>query len=136
MSFPVTFALQCKTVNGLCVHNDSSFCDGKWTCSLCRFSATSKIGFDLQSRIHKKQSLLFKGTPIKIPPNPKQRKQAKSNKIAPLFVGDLGDFPLDQPLSLFQAPSDITSTNVPLEDVSPDPTLLNSFLEPLDALLD
>ncbi|GFU39812.1 hypothetical protein NPIL_24521, partial [Nephila pilipes] len=41
--------------------NDSSFCGGKWNSSICPFFATSKIGLDLHSRIHKRQALSSMG---------------------------------------------------------------------------
>ncbi|GFS77417.1 hypothetical protein NPIL_492341 [Nephila pilipes] len=74
-------------------------------------------------------------------PTPKQRKASKQKKIAPLLTGNPGDFPLDQPLPSFHPPTELqiqdhnpTALNSSLLDI-PEPPLLQSFLEPLDTLL-
>ncbi|GFT09236.1 c2H2-type domain-containing protein [Nephila pilipes] len=112
-----------------------------WVCSACGFIASSKVGLDVHGRVHKKESLANKGTPIVSLPTPKQRKQLRKKKIAPLLVGSPGDLPLDRPLPDFQVPTDITqeiapepTTEIPLIDL-PSPNIIESFIEPLDALI-
>ncbi|GFT19301.1 retrovirus-related Pol polyprotein from type-2 retrotransposable element R2DM, partial [Nephila pilipes] len=112
-----------------------------WVCTVCGFRASSKVGLDVHGRIHKRESLASKGTPIVSLPTPKQRKQLRKKKIAPLLVGSPGDLPLDRPLPDFQVPADIVqevapgpTTEIPLIDLPP-PNIIESFIDPLDALI-
>ncbi|GFS98750.1 retrovirus-related Pol polyprotein from type-2 retrotransposable element R2DM [Nephila pilipes] len=123
-------------------HNPSSVNNIKtWVCADCGFKASSRVGLDVHRRIHKRDEVAHKGTPLVSLPTPKQRKLAKNRKIAPLLVGSPGDLPLDRPLPTFQDPSDITveetldmSNENALIDI-PHPSILDSFLEPLEALM-
>ncbi|GFU42034.1 retrovirus-related Pol polyprotein from type-2 retrotransposable element R2DM [Nephila pilipes] len=113
-----------------------------WICSICQFSAASKSGLDLHWRIHKRADLADKRTPIVNLPTPKQRKQSKTKRIAPLLTGDPGSMPLDRPLPPFNVqedvspPVDVSSNNPELPKIDiPPPPLLSSFIEPLTILL-
>ncbi|GFS86882.1 retrovirus-related Pol polyprotein from type-1 retrotransposable element R2 [Nephila pilipes] len=115
--------------------------NNSWVCSDCGFKASSRVGLDVHKRVHKKEQVSYKGTPLVSLPNPKQRKQAKNRKIAPLLVGSPGDLPLDHPLPIFQDPSDIIeedmldlSNEATLIDIQ-HPSIIESFLEPLETLM-
>ncbi|GFT29283.1 transposon TX1 uncharacterized 149 kDa protein [Nephila pilipes] len=114
--------------------------DDVWVCDLCPdFSASSAIAKRNHLASHKRQTIVEKNTPLIIPPSSSTTKKKRRRRIQDLSEGHPGDTPLACPRNNTSAPSPTEDDdNVPLQEKLDleQPSLLNSFVEPLDALFD
>ncbi|GFT24601.1 transposon TX1 uncharacterized 149 kDa protein, partial [Nephila pilipes] len=98
---------------------------------------------------HKREQIRSQGTPLIIPESSAQLKRRKRNKVAPLAEGAPGDTRIAPPIvSINQdtmgncqqdnnaLPSDDEDENLSPKIDLPVPSVLSSFLDPLDALIE
>ncbi|GFT04325.1 hypothetical protein NPIL_433451, partial [Nephila pilipes] len=115
--------------------------EDEWSCPLCKnFSTSSTLGKHNHLASHNRDNIKRAATPLTIPTSTKQRKRMLKKRVQTLAEGDPGSLPLARPVAIN------TSTNPdlqPIEDTDeldlldvPEITVLSSFCEPLDALLE
>ncbi|GFU09607.1 hypothetical protein NPIL_268111, partial [Nephila pilipes] len=114
--------------------------DEVWVCDLCPdFSATSATAKRNHHASHHRQKILEDKTPLIIPPSSSKTKKNRRKRIQVLSEGHPGDTPLARPQRNLDAPPPVEEDeNLPLQEKLDleHPSLLVSFVEPLDALLD
>ncbi|GFU51723.1 retrovirus-related Pol polyprotein from type-1 retrotransposable element R2 [Nephila pilipes] len=109
-----------------------------WECHLCNnFSASSNLAKNKHLAAHKKDEIKKKALPLKIPPSSKLIKKKRFQKIVNNSDGYPGDLPLATSLPQNtsndrQEPDEIFHQKIDVERIS----ILDSFAEPLDALLE
>ncbi|GFU01291.1 retrovirus-related Pol polyprotein from type-1 retrotransposable element R2 [Nephila pilipes] len=110
-------------------------------CHSCNFNATSQIALFLHQRAHKKEYLAEASVPLKTFPTPKERKNKRKKKLAPLLQGSPRDHPIAPPLTPFNSiphpdrSTSSTSSTVDLVQLE-EPNLLASFIEPLEVFFE
>ncbi|GFS72469.1 retrovirus-related Pol polyprotein from type-1 retrotransposable element R2, partial [Nephila pilipes] len=113
--------------------------DDVWVCDLCPdFSASSATAKRNHLASHNRQKIVENKTPLIIPPSSSNIKKKRRQRIQALSEGHPGDTPLARPQRNSAAPNPMEEDeNIPLQEKLDleQPSLLNSFLEPLDALL-
>ncbi|GFU25986.1 transposon TX1 uncharacterized 149 kDa protein, partial [Nephila pilipes] len=113
--------------------------DDVWVCDLCPdFSASSAIAKRNHLASHKRQTIVEKNTPLIIPPSSSTTKKKRRKRIQDLSEGHPGATPLARPQNNASTIQTEDDDNVPLQEKLDleQPSLLNSFVEPLDALFD
>ncbi|GFT61829.1 hypothetical protein NPIL_48891, partial [Nephila pilipes] len=123
--------------------------DSEWTCPICQdFSTASRIGQQNHLASHKRESIRKDSTPLIIPDSNASRKLKKRKKISSLSDGAPGDTRIapslnsvNQDIITNKEPEDVFPSDGEDEDSSPkidlpQPSVLSSFLDPLDALIE
>ncbi|GFS28689.1 retrovirus-related Pol polyprotein from type-1 retrotransposable element R2 [Nephila pilipes] len=123
--------------------------DSEWTCEICNtFSTTSRLGKQNHLASHKREQIRKNAPPLIIPESNAELKKKRRKKVTSLADGPPGDTRLAPPL---------LSVNLDRQGVQPEPTIpaqddeeddpsnkidipilsvLSSFLDPLDALIE
>ncbi|GFT12069.1 retrovirus-related Pol polyprotein from type-2 retrotransposable element R2DM, partial [Nephila pilipes] len=114
--------------------------DEVWVCDLCPdFSATSATAKRNHLASHNRQKILEDKTPLIVPPSASKTKKNRKKRIQVLSDGHPGDTPLARPQRNSNDPPPAEEEeHLPLQEKLDleHPSLLVSFVEPLDALLD
>ncbi|GFS28685.1 retrovirus-related Pol polyprotein from type-1 retrotransposable element R2 [Nephila pilipes] len=124
--------------------------DSEWTCPTCNdFSTNSKVGKQNHLASHKREQIRSQATPLLIPESSAQKKRRKRSKVVPLADGTPGDTRIAPPIASINqdllkndekendAPpsDDEDDNNLPKIDL-PVPSVLSTFLDSLDALIE
>ncbi|GFS82582.1 retrovirus-related Pol polyprotein from type-2 retrotransposable element R2DM, partial [Nephila pilipes] len=115
--------------------------DDDWICHICKnFSASTTLGKQNHLASHNREIIRNTATPLTIPLSTKQRKRNLKKKIQTLAEGDPGSLPLARPVATASNTSADPQPAVDTEEQDlldvPEITVLSSFCEPLDALLE
>ncbi|GFT80340.1 hypothetical protein NPIL_220431 [Nephila pilipes] len=113
--------------------------DEVWVCDLCPdFSATTAIVKRNHLAYHNRLKILEDKTPLIVPPSASKLKKNRKKRIQVLSEGLPGDTPLARPQRNSNDPPPAVEEDLPLQEKLDleHPSLLVSFVEPLDALLD
>ncbi|GFS46017.1 hypothetical protein NPIL_380131, partial [Nephila pilipes] len=114
--------------------------DEVWVCDLCPdFSATSATAKRNHLASHNRQKILEDKTLLIVPPSASKTKKNRKKRIQVLSEGHPGDTSLARPQRNSNDPPPAEEEeHLPLQEKLDleHPSLLVSFLEPLDALLD
>ncbi|GFU23362.1 uncharacterized protein NPIL_259341, partial [Nephila pilipes] len=123
--------------------------DSEWTCEICNtFSTTSRLGKQNHLASHKRDQIRKNAPPLIIPESNAALKRKRRKKVTSLAEGPPGDTRLAPPLlsvNLDRQGKQPVPT-IPAQDDEEDdpstkidlpiPTVLSSFLDPLDALIE
>ncbi|GFT18415.1 retrovirus-related Pol polyprotein from type-2 retrotransposable element R2DM, partial [Nephila pilipes] len=134
----------------LVIPNSMFLDDSEWTCSTCNdFSTNSQLAKRNHLASHKREKIRNQSTPLIIPESSSQSKRRKRSKVAPLSEGAPGDMRIAPPIMSINQdtlgncekdsnalPSDDEDENISPKIDLPVPSVLNSFLDPLDALIE
>ncbi|GFT15961.1 retrovirus-related Pol polyprotein from type-2 retrotransposable element R2DM, partial [Nephila pilipes] len=114
--------------------------DEVWVCDMCPdFSASTITAKRNHIAFHNRQKILENKTPLIVPPSASKTKKQRKKRIQDLSEGLPGDTPLARPQrKSYEQPPAIEEEDLPSQEKIDleHPSLLDSFIEPLDALFD
>ncbi|GFU64511.1 hypothetical protein TNCV_2526261 [Trichonephila clavipes] len=112
-----------------------------WPCEDCGELFTTKTGQNNHAKMHKRTEVADRMVPLEIPEGPQVKRARRQGKLKTISEGDPGNMSLaprhDAPPPQDSAQeSEIDNENQPEgRDTVKTPTILTSFVEPLDTLL-